>query len=98
MLGVPTGHPATPRSREQAIDYMLANTGMPETDVVAEVERYVVSPGQACAYKIGQLTILDLRARARARLGSRFDLRAFHDVVLGSGALPLELLERVVDD
>jgi uncharacterized protein (DUF885 family) len=97
-LVVDTGIHAKRWTREQAIDYMLANTGMPETDVVAEVERYVVSPGQACAYKIGQLTILDLRERARAKLGSRFDLRAFHDVVLGSGALPLELLERVVDD
>ncbi|RIK96788.1 MAG: DUF885 domain-containing protein [Proteobacteria bacterium] len=97
-LVVDTGLHAQRWTREQAIDYMLRNTGMPETDVVAEVERYVVMPGQACAYKVGQLTILELRERARARLGERFDLRAFHDVVLGSGALPLELLERVVDE
>ena len=96
-LVVDTGLHAKRWTREQAIDYMLANTGMPETDVVAEVERYIVLPGQACAYKVGQLTILDLRERARSRLGDRFDLRTFHDVVLGSGALPLELLERVVD-
>jgi uncharacterized protein (DUF885 family) len=96
-LVVDTGIHAKRWTREQAIDYMLASTGMPETDVVAEVERYIVSPGQACAYKVGQLTILDLRERARAALGPRFDLRAFHDVVLDSGALPLELLERNVD-
>jgi uncharacterized protein (DUF885 family) len=62
------------------------------------VERYVVSPGQACAYKVGQLKLLELRERARRRLGPRFDLRAFHDVVLTNGALPLRLLERVVDE
>lgn len=97
-LVVDTGIHAKRWTREQAIEYMLANTGMPETDVVAEVERYIVLPGQACAYKVGQLTILELRERARRQLGDRFDLRAFHDVVLGSGALPLELLERVVDE
>ncbi len=85
-------------TREQAIDYMLANTGMPETDVVSEIERYIVNPGQACAYKIGQLKLLELRARARERLGERFDIKAFHAVVLRSGALPLTLLERVIDD
>ena len=77
---------------------MLQNTGMPETDVVAEVERYIVSPGQACAYKIGQLAILALRDRAQQALGPRFDLRAFHDAVLGQGALPLELLETRLDE
>jgi len=96
-LVVDTGIHAKRWTREQAIEYMLASTGMPETDVVAEVERYIVSPGQACAYKVGQLTILDARERARAALGPRFDLRAFHDVVLGAGALPLELLVRDVD-
>ncbi|WP_428261343.1 DUF885 domain-containing protein [Haliangium sp.] len=85
-------------SRERAIEYMLANTGMPETDVVAEIERYIVFPGQACAYKIGQLEILALREQARAALGERFDLQRFHDVVLGNGALPLTLLRRVVED
>ena len=95
-LVVDTGLHAKRWTREQAIEYMLANTGMPMTDVVAEVERYIVSPGQACAYKIGELAILEQRERAQAALGSRFDLRAFHDVVLESGALPLELLDRVV--
>jgi len=96
-LVVDTGIHAQRWTREQAIEYMLGSTGMPETDVVAEIERYIVSPGQACAYKVGQLTILELRERAQQALGPRFDLRAFHDVVLGSGALPLELLERQID-
>ena len=64
---------------------------------LAEVERYIVMPGQACAYKIGQLEILRLREQARARLGDAFDLREFHDVVLGGGAVPLEILERIVN-
>ena len=84
-------------TRERAVDYMLDNTGMPRTDVVAEIERYIVLPGQACAYKAGQLKILAARERARRALGDRFDLREFHDVVLGSGSLPLTILDRVVD-
>jgi uncharacterized protein (DUF885 family) len=96
-LVVDTGIHAKRWTREQAIDYMLRNTGTPETDVVAEVERYIVTPGQACAYKLGQLRILELRERARARLGDAFDLREFHDVILGSGAMPLTILERAVD-
>jgi uncharacterized protein (DUF885 family) len=97
-LVVDTGIHAKRWTRQQAIDYMLANTGTPRTDLVAEVERYIVAPGQACAYKIGQLKILELRERARRRLGARFDLREFHDLVLGGGAMPLEILERVVDE
>ena len=97
-LVVDTGIHAQRWTREQAIDYMLQNTGMPETDVVAEVERYIVSPGQACAYKTGQLAISSLRDRAQQALGPRFDPRAFHDVVLGQGALPLELLETKIDE
>jgi uncharacterized protein (DUF885 family) len=96
-LVVDTGLHAKRWSREEAIAYMAENTGLPESDMVAEIERYVVSPGQACAYKIGQLSILELRERAAQALGPRFELRAFHDVVLGSGALPLELLERQID-
>ncbi len=96
-LVVDTGLHAERWSREQAIAYMRDRTGMPASEVEAEVERYVVWPGQACAYKIGQLKILELRERARRRLGERFDLRAFHDVVLGSGAVPLTILERRVD-
>lgn len=96
-LVVDTGIHARRWTREQAIDYMLRNTATPETDAVAEIERYIVTPGQACAYKLGQLRILELRERARARLGDAFDLREFHDVILGSGAMPLTILERVVD-
>ncbi len=97
-LVVDTGLHAKRWTREAAIDYMLRHTGMPESDVVPEVERYIVDPGQACAYKIGQLEILRLRERARVALGSSFDLREFHDVVLGGGSLPMELLERVVKE
>jgi uncharacterized protein (DUF885 family) len=97
-LVVDTGIHARRWTREQAIDYMLRATGMPETEVVAEVERYIVIPGQACAYKMGQLEILRLRDRARAALGDRFDLREFHDVVLGAGALPMVILERIVEE
>ena len=96
-LVVDTGIHAKRWTREQAIDYMLRNTGLPETEAVAEVERYIVMPGQACAYKVGELKILELRERAQRALGPRFDLRAFHDRVLGNGALPLVLLEKVVD-
>lgn len=85
-------------TREQAIDYMREYTGMGEGDVVAEIERYLVNPGQALAYKIGMMKILELRERARGALGERFDIRSFHDQILGHGALPLFLLERVIDE
>jgi uncharacterized protein (DUF885 family) len=96
-LVVDTGLHAKRWTREQAVDYMLRNTGMGETEVAAEVERYIVLPGQACAYKVGQMKILELRERARSALGPRFDLRTFHDRVLGQGSLPLELLEEEID-
>lgn len=88
-LVVDTGLHAMHWTRQRAIDY-----GIP----VSEVERYVVSPGQACAYKIGQLRILELRARARRTLGERFSLKEFHNFVLGTGTVPLGVLERAVDD
>ncbi|MEO5765133.1 MAG: DUF885 domain-containing protein, partial [Casimicrobiaceae bacterium] len=97
-LVVDTGLHAQRWTREAAIDYMIANTGMPEADAVVEVERYLVNPAQALAYKVGMLKILELRERARAALGDRFDLRDFHDAVLGNGAMPLAVLERVIDD
>ena len=84
-------------TREQAIDYMSEKTGMPGTDVVAEIERYLVMPGQALAYKVGMNRILELRERARAALGESFDLRRFHNVVLTGGDMPLTLLEHRVD-
>jgi len=85
-------------SRENAIAYMVEQTGVPESEVVTEIERYIVLPGQACAYKVGMLKILDLRQRAQEQLGEQFDIRQFHNVVLQNGDLPLDLLEREVDD
>ena len=84
-------------TREQAIDYMIEKTGIADGDVVAEIERYLVWPGQALAYKVGMLKILELRERAKQELGDKFDIRRFHDVVLGSGAMPLSVLEQQVD-
>ncbi len=85
-------------TREQAIAYMMDNTGMAEADVTAEVERYFVDPGQALAYKVGMLKILALREHAKQELGAKFDLKQFHNEVLSHGALPLSVLERVVND
>ncbi|MBO0358681.1 DUF885 domain-containing protein [Hymenobacter sp. BT186] len=85
-------------TREQAINYMRRTTGMALSDVTAEVERYIVMPGQACSYKVGMLKILELRERAKQALGPKFDLRDFHDVVLKNGGLPLEILEQVVNN
>jgi uncharacterized protein (DUF885 family) len=96
-LVVDTGIHAKRWPRERAFNYMLVHTGQPPIEVQAEIDRYIVSPGQACAYKLGQLQILELRRRAQERLGERFDLRAFHDLVLGQGSLPLEVLAQVVD-
>lgn len=83
---------------QQAIDYMRAQTGMEPEEVRSEVHRYLVQPGQASSYKIGHLKFVELRERARARLGERFDIRAFHDLVLSNGAIPLAVLEAAVDD
>ena len=81
---------------EQAVDYMINNTGLEESYVRSEVERYIVTPGQAVTYKIGMLKMIELRDRAKTALGTAFNLAEFHDVVLGHGELPLDLLERLI--
>ncbi len=96
-LVVDTGMHALGWTRQQAIDYCLQHSGLSEKDIRVEVDRYIVWPGQALAYKIGQLRLRELRTRAEQRLGPRFDVRAFHDLVLGDGALPLEILSSRVD-
>ncbi len=97
-LVVDTGIHAKKWSREQAIEYMMRNTGMAESDVIAEIERYIVMPGQACAYKVGMMKILELRAKAKQALGAQFDIKDFHDVVLKNGAVPLDILEIYIDN
>jgi uncharacterized protein (DUF885 family) len=96
-LVVDTGIHAFGWSRRQAIDYFQANAAKSEHEIAVEVDRYVVSPGQALAYKIGQRKFLELRERAARELGPRFDLRLFHDAVLTDGALPLDVLETRID-
>lgn len=84
-------------SRREAIDYFLANAGKTETDIVNEIDRYIGWPGQALAYKVGQMKILELRERAMKAQGENFDIRAFHDELLGAGAIPLDALEKRMD-
>lgn len=96
-LVVDTGIHAKRWSRERAINYMLKNTGMAESDVIAEIERYFVMPGQATAYKMGMRHILMLRDRAQQELGDDFDIRDFHRVILTNGAVPLTIMEQLVD-
>lgn len=92
-----TGLHAKRWSREDAIEYFRQNSLLSERDIVKEVERYITNPGQATSYKIGELKIMELRQRAEAALGERFDIRDFHAVVLGSGSVPLDVLEDQVD-
>jgi uncharacterized protein (DUF885 family) len=77
---------------------MVENTGMSDTEVTTEIERYMALPGQACAYKVGELKILELRARAQAAFGDKFSIKDFHAVILENGALPLTVLDKVVDE
>ncbi len=96
-LVVDTGVHSEGWSREQMVDYFHEHSNIDEPSIQAEVDRYIAWPGQALAYKVGQLEILELRDRAQKTLGTKFDLRAFHDEVLDSGALPLDVLEKRVD-
>lgn len=96
-LVVDTGIHYKKWTREEAIEYMVRNTGMGRSAVVTEIERYIVMPGQACAYKIGMLKILELRAKAKQELGDQFELKDFHNVVLKNGAVPLDILEEIVN-
>jgi len=96
-LVVDTGLHYMKWTRQQAIDYFMANAAKTEADIVNEIDRYISNPGQALAYKVGQLKFLELRTRAKDALGAKFDIRAFHDNVLATGAVPLDILERNVD-
>ena len=97
-LVVDTGIHAERWTRQEAIDYMVEKTGLPIRDVTTEVERYIVMPGQACAYYIGYLKLRSLRQKAEAVLGDAFDLKIFHDVIINNGGLPMNLLQSVVDE
>ena len=96
-LVVDTGMHSMGWTRQQSIDYFRENTGKTDQDITVEVDRYIVWPGQALAYKLGQLKIRELRGRAEKELGSRFDVRVFHDAVLEQGAVPLSFLETHMD-
>ena len=97
-LVVDTGMHAFGWSRERAIDFMKDNTAKTENDIIVEIDRYIVWPGQALAYKMGELKIKELRARAKRELAGRFDVRKFHNAVLDDWPLPLDLLEKRIND
>jgi uncharacterized protein (DUF885 family) len=92
-LVVDTGIHSMGWTRDQAIQFFKDNTGKTDQDITVEVDRYIVWPGQALAYKLGQLKVRELRTEAEQRLGAKFDVRRFHDVVLENGAVPLNVLE-----
>ncbi len=95
-LVVDTGLHSMGWTRDQAIDFFRANAAKTDQDIIVEIDRYIVWPGQALGYKMGQLKIRELRTNAERQMGARFDIRQFHDVVLGQGAVPLDVLERQV--
>jgi uncharacterized protein (DUF885 family) len=95
---VDTGIHSKGWSRDPTIQYILDNRSRGRSNATAETERYIANPGQALSYKVGQLKIAELRARAERALGKRFDIRDFHAQVLMSGALPLAVLEKKIDD
>ena len=96
-LVVDSGMHALGWTRQQAIDFMSQNTALTLLNITNEVDRYIAWPGQALAYKMGEIKIRQLRQRAEEQLGDRFDLRAFHDVLLGRGAVPLDILDDMVN-
>jgi uncharacterized protein (DUF885 family) len=95
-LVVDTGMHAKRWTFDQAVDFMVKNTGMPENAVQREVSRYICLPGQATAYYIGYTRILEARQRVMNELGDQFDLKEFHNILLGSGAIPLDILDQVI--
>ena len=97
-LVVDTGLHSKNWTREQVVQFFHDHSAIDEVEVQTETDRYIVWPGQALGYKIGQLKILELRERAKKELGDKFDIREFHDEVLGAGALPLDVLEQRIDD
>jgi uncharacterized protein (DUF885 family) len=96
-LVVDTGVHSQHWTRQQMVDYFHDHSAIDETNVQSEVDRYIAWPAQALGYKMGQLKILELRDRAKSKLGPKFDIKAFHDVVVDSGALPMDVLEKQVD-
>jgi len=97
-LVIDTGIHTKGWTRQQSIDYLASNTALSLHNVQTEIDRYIAWPGQALAYKMGELTIWELRAKAEKQLGSKFDIREFHDAVVASGGLPLEILRDQIDD
>jgi len=97
-LVVDTGLHAFGWSRQKAIDFMVDNTALARDEVTAEIDRYITWPAQALSYKIGEIKIRELRKKAEKALGGKFDLRAFHDTIIGNGSLPIAILEEIVND
>jgi uncharacterized protein (DUF885 family) len=97
-LVVDTGIHHKKWTRQQAINYLKQNTPNSEADCIDSINRYIVNPGQATAYKIGMIKILQLREKAKKELGSKFDVRQFHEVVLTNGAVPLDVLEELIEN